>query len=67
MTSIGAEPMEVVLDSGSAYTYLPELLHSQLVTAVGSKSQCVLMPVYYEQQFPVDDLAAEGLSQQVIS
>ena len=50
MTSIGAEPMEVVLDSGSAYTYLPELLHSQLVTAVGSKSQCVLMPVYNEQQ-----------------
>ncbi|PUZ43989.1 hypothetical protein GQ55_8G051700 [Panicum hallii var. hallii] len=32
--SIGAEPMEVVLDSGSAYTYLPELLHSQLVTAL---------------------------------
>ena len=65
--SIGTEPMEVVLDSGSAYTYLPELLHSQLVTAVGSKSQCVLMPVYYEQQSPVDDLAAEGASQQVIS
>ncbi|KAG2560742.1 hypothetical protein PVAP13_8KG082900 [Panicum virgatum] len=32
--SIGTEPMEVVLDSGSAYTYLPELLHSQLVTAL---------------------------------
>ena len=53
MTSIGAEPMEVVLDSGSAYTYLPELLHSQLVTAVGSNSQCVLMPVYYEQQLAI--------------
>ncbi|CAL4982033.1 unnamed protein product [Urochloa decumbens] len=32
--TIGAEPMEVVLDSGSAYTYLPELLYSQLVSAL---------------------------------
>ncbi|TVU26195.1 hypothetical protein EJB05_28732, partial [Eragrostis curvula] len=51
--SIGAKPMEVILDSGIPYTYFPDVLHSQLVSALKASLSNLSLAEVHDPTLPL--------------